>query len=192
MQANIPHRKVLYHLIFPCLYRVSERYSDRANNSRTILMKGIIVGICISPIKKQPMQTVEQALALAGRGLERDRYADGAGSYSKGEVGRRQITFMSERFFPNSGFTFADSRRNVFVRSTEGLELYKLLPDRLFRIGDAIFRAVKYCDLCGEPDKLITPRERSFRETFLDCGGIVADIITGGILKVGDTLVSPP
>ena len=42
-----------------------------------------VVGIYLCPEKGQPMQWVAQVTALAGRGLEGDRYALDQGRYSK-------------------------------------------------------------------------------------------------------------
>jgi hypothetical protein len=44
------------------------------------------------------MVSVEEAMAVAGEGLGGDRYARGEGSWSRGQVGRRQVTLINALF----------------------------------------------------------------------------------------------
>jgi MOSC domain-containing protein YiiM len=50
---------------------------------------------------------------------------------------------------------------------------------------------VKYCDPCNKPGKLVG-KEKSFKEAFFDRGGLVAEILTSGVIKIGDSLIPPP
>ena len=45
-------------------------------------MTGIVELLAVAPLVAAPMQLVQQARALAGRGLEGDRYANGSGTFS--------------------------------------------------------------------------------------------------------------
>lgn len=149
-------------------------------------MNGTVKAICIGTVANGPMQEIPEVEALAGQGLKGDRYATGEGSFNKGKQGVLQVTLMNSIFFEGSGFDFKDSRRNLFV---EGAELMCLIG-REFQIGTARFRGVKYCDPCNRPSKL-SGKQKSFRETFSDRGGLIAEIIEGGVIKVGDLLTSP-
>lgn len=148
---------------------------------------GKLISICIAPIAGGPMRYIEHALAMAGGGLQGDRYATGEGSYNKGELGHRQVTFINNLFLEGSGFTHAETRRNVAV---EGVELMWLIG-REFEIGRARFRGVKYCDPCNRPSKLAGKAE-SFQQAFFDRGGLVAEIIVGGFIRVNDDVILPP
>ena len=150
-------------------------------------MNGTVVAICISPAAGQPMQQVQEVEAIAGQGLKGDRYATGEGSFNKGKQGNRQVTLINGIFFEGSGFEFTDSRRNIV---TVGVELSWLIG-REFQIGTARFRGVKYCDPCNRPSKL-SGKERSFKEAFFDRGGIIAEILEGGLIKAGDPVIPPP
>ncbi len=151
-------------------------------------MNETIVAIYISPVAGNPMQQVEQVEAIAGAGLQGDRYCTGEGSFNrKVGIGVRQVTLMNALFFKNSGFEFMDSRRNLFV---EGVELMWLIG-REFKVGAALFRGVKYCDPCTRPSNL-SGKERSFKEAFFDRGGLIADVIEGGTIRVGDFIIPPP
>ncbi len=150
-------------------------------------MNATVKGICIGPEAGKPMIRVKKVRAIAGRGLEGDRYATGNGSFNRGRQGKRQVTLMNAIFFKGSGYGFADSRRNIF---TEGVELMDLIGKE-FTIGEARFRGVKYCDPCERPKKLSRKR-KSFKTAFFDRGGIVAEIIEDGIIEVGDPVIPPP
>ncbi len=157
------------------------------NNHKEDNMNGTVIAICICPTAGGPMQQVAEVEAMAGQGLKGDRYATGEGSFNKGKTGVRQATLMNSIFFEGSGFEFTDSRRNLFV---EGVELMWLIG-REFKIGTARFLGVKYCDPCNRPSNL-TGNSRSFKKAFFDRGGLIAEIIDGGEIKVGDSVIPLP
>lgn len=150
-------------------------------------MNGIVRAICISSVAGEPMQEIAEVLAIAGRGLEGDRYAIGQGSFNRGNQGSRQVTLMNAVFFEGSGFRFPESRRNLLV---EEVELMWLIG-RDFWIGGACFRGVKYCDPCRRPDKL-SGNPTSFKAAFSDRGGLIAEVLETGVIKLGDKVVPPP
>jgi hypothetical protein len=93
---------------------------------------------------------------------------------------------MNARFFQGTSFNYVDSWRNVFTLGTELLWLLPTnkSPGRLFRIGTAWFRAQKYLDPCPGPSK--RSGKPGFKETFFDCGAIIAEVVVSGTFKVGD------
>ena len=151
------------------------------------MSQGSIVGICIGETMFSKMSEVQSVVALAGQGLEGDRYCSGQGRFNRDRLGHRQVTLMNARFFQNSAFGFADSRRNIFVQNVELMWLI----GRQFRVGDAILEGVSYCDPCNLPSKR-AGIDDSFQKTFEDCGGLIAKIIETGRLSVGDSVVPPP
>jgi len=149
---------------------------------------GSVVAICICPVAGGPMQLVQEAEAIAGAGLKGDRYCTGEGSFNKGNVGRRQITLINAWFVDNSGFAYQETRRNLVL---SGVELMWVVG-REFRIGEeVVIRGIKYCDPCKRPSKL-SGNPVDFDEASHDAGGIVAEIIKGGIVRVGDPVNLPP
>lgn len=148
---------------------------------------GVVRAICISDVAGEPMREIPEVVALAGWGLEGDRYATGTGSFNKDSRGSRQVTLMNAIFFEGSGFEFKDSRRNLFV---EGVELMWLIG-REFQIGEARLLGVKYCDPCQRPSKL-SGNAASFKEAFYDRGGLIAGVVESGVIKLGDEVVPPP
>ncbi len=152
---------------------------------------GTVAAICICPSAGAEMQSVQEVEAIAGQGLKGDRYSTGEGSFNKGAKGRRQVTLINGIFFEGSSFEYIDSRRNII---TFGVELMWLIG-RDFQIGTAKFRGVKYCDPCTRPNKLGGEKlkdARPFKDVFYDRGGLLAEVIEDGIIKVGDAVIPPP
>ncbi len=131
------------------------------------------------------MQEVHEVYAESGKGLSGDRYHTGTGSYSKGEVGRRQVTLINMRAIEGSGFAPVETRRNIV---TNGIELMSLIGKQ-FTIGGATFFGVKYCEPCKIPSAL-SGNSGNFMDAFHDRGGIVAEVLQGGIIRLHDS-VSP-
>ncbi len=150
---------------------------------------GTVEAIYISMVKGDPMIKLQEVLAIAGAGLEGDRYATGDGSWNKGQQGKRQVTLINARFFPATHFTYAESRRNIITR---GIDLaYLIMIQKEFAIGDAVFRAVKYCDPCPRPSELVKNQHR-FDLEFEEVAGIICEIVRSGIIKVGSEIIRPP
>lgn len=160
----------------------------------SLISPGRVVCICYSPIaKSNSMKSVPSIEAVAGQGLkcndEWDRYALGQGSFNKKSgVGNRQVTFMNARFFKGTPFTYEESFRNVFISGTELLWLLPTnkSPGRYFRIGTAWFQAQKYLDPCESPSKRSS--KPGFKETFVDCGAIIASVVESGFFSINDPL----
>ncbi len=150
-------------------------------------MNGKVVAICISPVAGGPMQHLQEVQAISGKGLEGDRYCKGEGSFNKGAEGKRQITLINGSFISGTQFFFAETRRNIV---TADVELMYLIG-REFQIGEVKFRGVKYCDPCERPNQLLGVKT-SFKKVFFDRGGLVAEILQGGLIKVGDEVIPPP
>lgn len=151
------------------------------------MSNGTVVAICICPTAGAAMRLVQEVRAMAGAGLHGDRYCYARGSFNQGQHGKRQVTLINGAFFPGSGFDYADTRRNIVTR---GVELMDLIGKE-FQIGKARFRGLKYCDPCVRPSDL-SGNAGSFRDAFHDRGGLVAEILQSGLIKVGSLVVPPP
>ncbi|PCI29216.1 hypothetical protein COB55_02625 [Candidatus Wolfebacteria bacterium] len=150
------------------------------------MKNGIVEAICICSKRGEPMREVNEVEAIAGAGLAGDRYATGEGSFNRNAVGNRQVTLINGIFFENSPFGYLESRRNIV---TLGVELMWLIG-REFDIGEARMKGVKYCDPCVRPSKLLNKSE-IFSTEFFDRGGLIADILQGGLIKKGDAIILP-
>lgn len=166
---------------------------------KLLVSPGSVAGIYYSPLsstKDNPnlMKSVKWIEAIVDRGLryegEWDRYADKKGSFSdkKSERFNRQVSFMNARFFEGTQFTHEDSWRNVITKGTELLWLLPTStePGKAFRIGTAWFQAEKYLDPCKGPSA--RTGKPGFKETFVDCGAIIARVIRSGGFRVDDPI----
>jgi hypothetical protein len=150
------------------------------------MANGTIQAICIGTVAGGPMQSIQSVEAIAGEGLQGDRYSRGEGSFNKGRQGKRQVTLINGCFFLGSGFDYVDTRRNIV---TLGVELMDLIGKE-FRVGEALLRGVKYCDPCLRPSAL-SDKSIAFKDVFHDRGGLVAEVIESGMLNVGDSVIPP-
>src|SRR5262245_54383326 len=150
------------------------------------MSQGTVVAICMAARKGEPMVSVEEAMAVVGEGLRGDRYARGEGSWNAGQPGSRQVTLINALFVQGSGFEYAETRRNL---ATLGVELMELIGQE-FVVGDAVMRGVKYCDPCLRPS-VLRQKQISFREAFHDRGGLVAEVLKSGVIRVGSPVIPP-
>jgi hypothetical protein len=103
--------------------------------------RGELLHIHIAPQASAPMEGVNAARLIAGRGLEGDRYATHFGTYSKNHHIDRQATLIEvevlEALARDRGIELAphEHRRNL---TTRGVPLNHLVG-QYFRIGECVF-----------------------------------------------------
>lgn len=153
-------------------------------------MSGTIQAIYITPVASQPMRPLKSVKAIAGVGLEGDRYAAGVGFYSNNPTtpGAREVTLIAEESIEqaarDAGVTLEgrDTRRNLITR---GVDLRQLLGKR-FAIGEVICEGVRDCAPCIHLDALTGKR---IMPHLVYSGGLRARIVEGGVISVGDAIV---
>ena len=96
------------------------------------MLNGNVVAIFIAPVAGGKMEEVEIVEAIAGAGLAGDRYSTGEGSFNRKRPGSRQVTLINSIFFQNSGFEYAESRRNIV---TQGVPKPKQHPGTMLPMG---------------------------------------------------------
>lgn len=145
---------------------------------------GRVEGIFICGEASIPMTSLHRARAIAGQGLEGDRYQKGIGFYSDGQDGR-QLTLIEaedlERLEREHGVVLApiECRRNIVTR---GISLPPLIGRR-FRIGTVECLGIRMCPPCAHLEELTRPGPlRGLARS----GGIRAHILTDGEIRVGD------
>ena len=150
-------------------------------------MAGSVVGLFTTPSEGMPMIAHEWITALAGKGLEGDRYHKLAGTFSKKEGPQREVTLIEQEALEamqrdyEIKFELGDSRRNIVTR---GVPLNHLV-DREFEIGEATLRGVKLCDPCGYLERMTQP---GIRKGLANRGGLNAQIVSGGVIRPGDAV----
>ncbi len=152
------------------------------------MWQGSVVSIHITRAAGQPMETVAQARAVVGRGLEGDRYFLGTGYYSdKPGAGGREITLIETETLdalPAEGpikISATESRRNI---ATTGVPLNHLVG-REFWVGDVRLRGTRLCEPCRYLDGLTYP---GVMTTLVHRAGLRAKILNDGIIRPRDTV----
>ncbi|MEM6286512.1 MAG: MOSC domain-containing protein [Bacteroidota bacterium] len=155
-------------------------------------MTGRLVALYVAPEAGAPMRSVPEAAALAGRGLAGDRYATASGAFSRWPGRGRALTLIAAETIRDAEAAFdvalADGqhRRNLVV---EGVPLEDLKGVR-FRVGEIELEGVRVCAPCtylvrttGQPEAF---------DALVGRGGLRAEIVTSGVLRLGDAVAWDP
>jgi MOSC domain-containing protein YiiM len=142
-----------------------------------------VTHIFVAPARGAPMQSVRAVEAVADQGLRGDRYMEA-------NVRRepdQQVTLIElesiEAFTRDTGLSLPPDgpRRNIV---TQGMRLNDLCGQR-FKVGDVVLDGLELC----EPCRLFARRtHREALQFFAGRGGLRARIVTGGEIRVGDTV----
>ena len=143
--------------------------------------EGSVAAILIAPEAEAPLASVEEVSAVAGRGLEGDRYASGRGTFS-GPGRGYQLTLVEADVLDEIELPWAEARRNVVTR---GIALNGLVARR-FRVGSAECIGRRLCEPCAHLERLARP---GLLRPLVHRGGLRADIVADGRIRVGDRLV---
>lgn len=146
-------------------------------------MAGRIRAIHLAPAAGAPMEAVEEAIAVAERGLDGDRYLLEEGTFTtRGGSNLTLIEYETleavEREYDIS-LEPGVHRRNV---TTEGVALNHLVGER-FRVGEAICEGTELCEPCSYLERHLSTE--GVREALVHRGGLRARIVDGGHLAVG-------
>lgn len=147
----------------------------------TLPQIGKLQWIGIRPARKAEMETPESVLAIAGRGLQGDRY--------NSKNGKRQVTLIQgEHLLAIASMLGKESvapellRRNLVVT---GINLLAL-KDKQFRVGEAL---LEYTGLCHPCSAMEATFGAGGYNAVRGHGGITARILESGDIKLGDAIV---
>jgi MOSC domain-containing protein YiiM len=147
---------------------------------------GRVQWIGLRPARAVAMAAVESAEAMAGKGLDGDRYMLGNRS------GKRGVTLIqAEHLSAIAALSGHDAvspallRRNVVVA---GVPLIAL-KGRRFRIGEVLLEGTDACEPCSRMEAALGPGGYNAMRGH---GGLCARILEGGTLHVGDEVVASP
>jgi len=147
---------------------------------------GTVEAIFVAPEAGAPPQGLEEVAALAGRGLDGDRHVTGAGTFPSGLPGSALTLIEAEvcdSFAPP--LDPHEHRRNVVTR---GIALNDLVGHE-FRIGSVRCRGMRLCEPCTVIQRYAA---RPVLRPLVHRGGLRADILEDGVVRVGDQLVAGP
>jgi hypothetical protein len=147
---------------------------------------GLLTAIFITAEAGQPMASLPEVHAVAGVGLQGDRYFLETGTFSEKSPGNQVTLIESESLTAavrdyKFDIAAAESRRNLL---TSGIALNHLVG-REFRIGEVRMRGFKLCEPCGYLEKLTG---KQMIKALRHRGGLRAEILSDGRIKVGDTI----
>jgi MOSC domain-containing protein YiiM len=136
---------------------------------------GVVEGIFVGPTDEGPLNAAEQVQVKTGGGIEGDRYGD------------KDITLFEaeaiEGLKADTGIQIQPSeiRRNVMTR---GVSLNDLLGHRI-RVGEVEAVVTELCHPCNHLQKLT---QAGVLRGLTNRGGLNADVVAGGAIRVGDQL----
>jgi MOSC domain-containing protein YiiM len=143
-----------------------------------------VEAIHIATAAAAPVRPVAAIRAIAGVGLEGDRYADGRGHYRDERVSRDLTLIEAEAvdaLAREHGIELApgETRRNL---TTRGVGLNELLGRR-FWVGEVLCLGTRLCEPCRH---LADVTGKPLLRPLVHRGGLRADIVRGGLIRVGD------
>jgi MOSC domain-containing protein YiiM len=151
------------------------------------MWQGTVIAIGITPNGSEPITLVNEVNAISGKGLEGDRYFAGDGSFSKNAGTGREVTLIEAEAIDalerDYGYKldYKDARRNVITR---GVPLNHLVGQE-FRVGEVTLRGVRLSEPCNHLAGLTNEKVRA---GLVHRGGLRADIVSAGAIRVGDVV----
>jgi len=135
-----------------------------------------------------PLVRVDSVRAVAGTGLDGDRYALRRGTFSGPPLEDREVTLIeieTIEALARDGLELAPgaARRNLVTR---GVPLNHLVGVE-FAIGDAVIRGRRLCEPCDHLAKLTSS---TIMKALIHRGGLRAQVIVGATVRIGDSIRS--
>jgi MOSC domain-containing protein YiiM len=153
------------------------------------MTQGKLLAVFTGAKKRDDLRAVEEIEAVAGRGLQDDRYCRRGEPDANGDPGQEITLIESEAldFLKRErGIVLASSqtRRNLLTR---GVALNDLVGKE-FTVGEVRLRGIRLCHPC---DHLEAMTLKGVKEGLNMRGGLRAEILQGGILRPGLAIVVP-
>ena len=156
------------------------------NEVSTVTIEAIVEDLLITERATGGMLSLTEVAAVAGRGLEGDRYFHNRGSFSHWPGRGRHVTLIEAEVLASlptdCAINAAQARRNIV---TSGVRLNNLVG-QYFQLGVVVLYGVRLCDPCAHLDKLTRP---GVMAALVGRGGLRADVIEGGVIRVGDKVL---
>jgi len=136
----------------------------------------VIEAIHIGPEDAGSLASVESVRAVAGQGLEGDRNFR-AGGAKPGQA----LTLVEAENVEGVGLGVGETRRNL---TTRGVRLNDLVGKN-FKVGEVECYGVELCEPCEHLQSMTRP---GIIKDMVHRAGINADILTDGVIRVGDEI----
>ncbi len=142
------------------------------------MQQGTIANIHIARFKGTPSDPVPEATAISGMGIEGDR--------SCVEGNTRQVLFMDKETLDDLELEPGQIKENI---TTVGLDIAKAQAGQVFFIGDQVtLEIVGQCEPCAKMNAL----RPGLLNLINGRRGMLATVINGGPIKVGDSVRIEP
>jgi hypothetical protein len=147
---------------------------------------GTVVALLTAARAEDAVEAHDSVELHAGRGIAGDRYFDGTGTFSAPEKHGQQLTLIESEVLDalhDQGLSLAaaDARRNIVTR---GVDLNALVGQE-FQIGTARCVGRRLCEPCSHLQRLTGT---ALLRPLVHRGGLRADILTSGVVRVGDPI----
>jgi len=148
------------------------------------MSNGTVESIYIASTAQGATLAVGQAVAIPGAGLEGDRYALKLGTFYKPAPDYELTLIEAEaiealRRDYQVELTAGEARRNIVTRNVP----LNHLVGREFAIGEVRVRGIRLCEPCDHLQKVTG---KPVLKGLLHRGGLRAQILTRGTIRVGD------
>ena len=150
------------------------------------MSNGTVESIHIASAAEGPPRAVAQVAAIPGAGLEGDRYALKVGTFYK-PTPDRELTLIEAEAIAAMARDYqielaaGDARRNIVTRNVP----LNHLVDKEFAIGEVRIRGIRLCEPCGHLQRVTG---KPVIKGLLHRGGLRAQILTPGTIRVGDAI----
>ena len=147
---------------------------------------GTVESIHIAAEAMGSLQPVDQAEAIPGAGLAGDRYALKVGTFYKPEPDYELTLIEAESIEAlqrdyQIELSASESRRNIVTRNVP----LNHLVGKEFAIGAVHIRGIRLCEPCDHLQKVTG---KAVIKGLLHRGGLRAQILTPGTIRVGDMI----
>jgi hypothetical protein len=149
---------------------------------------GIVEVLLTAAHAEDAMHTHSSVELRAGRGIVGDRYFEGTGTFSASEKHGHQLTLIEAEVLDalrhdDLHLSPVDARRNIVTR---GIDLNALVGQE-FQVGTARCIGRRLCEPCSHLQRLTGA---ALLRPMVHRGGLRADILTSGIVRVGDAIAA--
>ena len=144
--------------------------------------------IQIAPHAKAAMVDLRSVEAAAGCGLRGDRNWTDPTTDDAKPPRHNQVTLIEAEAVEAANrdygldLTALDTRRNIVTRNIA----LNHLVERTFLVGEVNMRGTQLCEPCGYVQRLAG--KPKMREALVHRGGLRAEILTNGVISVGDEI----